>query len=57
MGMLEQEQTGLRECMVERGLVLGMLKERCCWNLQMQWDWLSVIHGSRKRIYIRVRWL
>ena len=27
--MLEHEQTGLRVCMVERGLVLGMLKERC----------------------------
>ena len=53
MGMLEQEQAGLRECMVERGLVLGMLKEICCQNLQMQWDWLSEIHGSRKRIHRR----
>jgi hypothetical protein len=50
MGMLEQEQSGLSECMVERGLVLGKPTERCRWNLQMQWDWLSVIYGSRKRI-------
>ena len=60
MGMLEQEQRGLRECMVERGLTIGMLKGKCFWNFQMQWDWLSVTHGSQKGFTegdIRVRWL
>ena len=37
--------------MVEKGSVLEMLKEMCCWNLQMPWDWLYVIHGSLKRIH------
>ena len=52
-GHVGAEADGFEGYMVERGLALGMLKERCCWNLQMQWDWLSVTHGSRKRIHRR----
>ena len=28
-----------------KGFGIGMLKDRR-WNLQMQWDWLTVIHDS-----------
>lgn len=42
MDMLELNQMDSRECMLEKGSVSGITRERCCWNLQMPWDWLYV---------------